>query len=93
MNLNPSKPMSLGQYMPVSTMTGDCTTVHQIKLIQDKFILAHYIQAYGCAGIDPLTFSFIHSFTHNPHILTKLQNHMDIEIVNIQYDKHLNIRK
>jgi hypothetical protein len=51
MNLNPSKPTTLGQYMPLSTMTGDDIIVHQIKLIQDKFILAHDIKAYGCAGI------------------------------------------
>jgi len=62
----------MGQYMPVSTVTGDGTFVHQIKLIQDKFILAHDIQAYGCAGIGPFIYFFIHSLIHIPCILTRL---------------------
>ena len=65
MNLNPSKPMTLGQYMPVSTLTGDGTIVNQVKLIQDKFILAHDIQAYGCASIAPFINFFIHSFIYS----------------------------
>jgi len=67
MNLNPSKPMTLGQYMPVSTMTGDGTIVHQIKLIQDEFILASDIEAYGCAGIGP----FIYSHSMYPYKVTE----------------------
>jgi hypothetical protein len=61
--MNLSKPMTLGQYMRLSTMNGDSTAVHQIKLIQDKFILTHDIQAHGCAGIAPFINFFIHSFT------------------------------
>jgi hypothetical protein len=65
MNLNPSEPMTMGQNMSLSTMAGGGTIVHQIKLILDKFILAHGIKAYECAGIAPFINFLINLFIYS----------------------------